>query len=212
VRVRVIADNLALAAPAVTAAVFTLDNQPPSAAAAVVHIGDDAAFTFAASLSVNWSNSRTKAWAWRAIIQPWPTAPAQPKAPDECVAAIWRIPTVEAVNTVYVWAGDGYGNLGAAAPAPMSCWARAAIYDADELANSARPRTAAAARSDGDRDEMPDGWRCATDYRRPMPPTPAEQRRRPLSNHDEFFWNTDPMDSNSWLVFKAALVRMPGRA
>jgi len=208
VRVRVIADNLALAAPAVTAAVFTLDNQPPSAAAAVVHIGDDAAFTFDASLSVNWSNFTDEGvGVARYYYSLANGAGTTNGAWTNALAAIMANPTVEAVNTVYVWAGDGYGNLGAAAARSIVVLGASGDYDADELANSGEAAYGCSPLDpDGDRDEMPDGW----EVRNGLSPTNAADAGQNsdgdrYSNHDEFFWDTDPMDSNSWLVFKAGV-------
>ncbi|MBN1267969.1 MAG: glycoside hydrolase family 16 protein [Kiritimatiellae bacterium] len=154
--VRLLPDDEALAGPATTSALFTLDNEAPSAAGAVIVVEGGAPYTFNTNLDVSWSGFADGMSAlsgyYVAAADGGGTTDGQWAAASPAQLA----GTVDAENTAFVWARDVYGNIGAAA--------------ADSILLLS---------ADGDWDG--DGY----------------------DNQAEYYWDTNPDGSNSFLSFGA---------
>jgi len=140
VRLRIIADDGDVSAPYATGAVFALDNQPPSPGLASVTVAGGAAYTFDADLAAVWTgfsdagagvvdyyfalqdNSGTSSGSWTLAT---------------AGTAAGAIPGIS--NTVYVWAGDGFGNIGAAAAGSILVLNPGGDYDGDGIADGWEP-------------------------------------------------------------------------
>ncbi len=204
VRVRIIPDDLSVQGAAVTSAAFAIDNAAPSAAGATVTLEGGAVYTFSTSLSALWSGFVDPGSAMAGYYcslsdgggttgGTWTTS----------ASALIGGATPDVTNTVYVWAADGFGNVGPSIHDSVIVLSSGGDWDGDGLTNAAEAGYGASPlNSDSDEDGMSDGW----EVRYGLDPTGSADAAESgdddgYPNLDEFLWGTDPTSTASHLLF-----------
>jgi hypothetical protein len=183
-RVRIVPDNLSVPGVAVTSAVFTVDNEPPSATGASVTVESGATFTFNTSLNSTWSGfvdagSEVAGYYYSLGNSGGTTAGTWTVSSSALVASA----TPDATNTVYVWGSDLFGNIGAAAADSII------VLSSD---------------GDWDLDGMPNGWEVSNSFApNNLSDAVEDQDSDGYLNRDEYFWGTSPTNNDSHLMFDA---------
>jgi hypothetical protein len=190
----------------VTGAWFLIDNAAPSAAHAGVTPADGAAYSWNADVPVAWSgftdagtgisgyylDTRNNAYT---TTGQWASA----------VSAVYSNLPADQCSTVYVWAVDGYGNIGDSAGGTVTVLSESGDCDGDTLINTSEQAIGTSpVNPDSDGDEMPDGWEYSFGLDPVSPDDGVEDADGDgYDNRSEYITGTGPSNAASFLKFHA---------